>query len=67
MKILISDWAARQYDPAPSQFVLRKWCRDGEIYPAPEKVGRDWYVDESARRITVGSPRVSLVDRLRSA
>ena len=67
MKILISDWAARHYAPAPSQFVLRKWCRDGEIHPAPEKVGRDWYVDESARRIAVGSPRVSLVDRLRSA
>ena len=46
MKILLTDWAARRYDPAPSAFVLRKWCRDGEISPPPEKVGRDWYVDD---------------------
>jgi predicted site-specific integrase-resolvase len=56
MKILISAWAARLYSPAPSAFVLRKWCRNGEIYPPPEKVGRDWFVDEAARRITGTEP-----------
>ncbi|MGE0674835.1 MAG: excisionase [Methylibium sp.] len=56
MKILLSDWAARRYQPAPSMFVLRKWCRDGEIHPQPEKVGREWYVDENARRLTSAEP-----------
>lgn len=63
MKILLSEWAAKRYSPAPSAFVLRRWCREGEISPAPEKVGRDWYVDESAKRLT-SEPRLSLVDRL---
>ncbi len=68
MKILLTDWAARRYDPAPSPFVLRKWCRDGEIHPLPEKVGREWYVDENARRITAGEPvRGGLVRQLESA
>lgn len=56
MKILLADWAARNYTPPPSDFVLRRWCRQGEIYPAPEKVGRDWYVDQTARRITGAEP-----------
>ncbi len=46
----------------------RKWARDGEISPAPEKVGRDYYVEESARRLVGGQPaRLSLVDRLKAA
>lgn len=67
MKILLSAWAARRYDPAPSPFVLRKWCRHGEIHPPPEKVGREWMVDENATRLTGNEPRRSLVDRLRAA
>lgn len=64
-KIKLSEWAARHYDPPPSQWVLRRWARDGEIHPAPERVGRDWYVSETARRGPL--PRLSLVDRLQSA
>lgn len=64
MKIKLEDWAAKHYNPAPSLFVLRKWCREGEIFPTPEKVGRTYYVEHNARRQTVGSARVSLVDRM---
>jgi predicted site-specific integrase-resolvase len=60
--IPIETWAARLYDPPPSAWQLRRWARDGEITPAPEKVGREWYVREDARRIT--APAVSLVARL---
>lgn len=56
MKIKLADWAARLYDPAPSAWLLRKWCRDGEIHPAPERVGRDWYVEDTARRLTCPAP-----------
>lgn len=67
MKILISEWAAKHYSPAPSAFVLRKWCRDGEITPRPEKVGRDWMVEESARRITPDAPRRGLLEQMGAA
>ena len=65
MKILLTDWAARLYAPIPSAWVLAQWRRQGQIHPAPEKVGREWYVEETARRITAETPRASLVDRLK--
>jgi hypothetical protein len=51
-KILLSEWAARRYDPPPSAWVIRQWVRKGEIYPAPELVGKSYYVAENARRLT---------------
>ena len=60
-RIPLPDWAAQNYSPAPSAWVLRQWAREGQIYPSPERVGRSWYVREDARRQT-GAP--SLVDRL---
>lgn len=41
-KILLTEWAKRRYQPAPSAYVLRKLIADGALHPAPEKVGRDW-------------------------
>lgn len=71
MKVLLTAWAAKRYDPPPSLWVLRKWARAGEIYPAPELVGRNYYVDENARRVTeadaAGTPTASLVDRMQAA
>jgi hypothetical protein len=64
-RIPLTTWAARNYDPPPSDWVLRRWCRDGEIVPAPERVGREWYVREDARRVSVATG--ALVARLRSA
>lgn len=66
MKIPLSEWAARHYNPAPSLWVLRKWVRQGEIYPAPEKVGSAYYVEEHAVRQQSGQ-RPSLVSRLKAA
>jgi hypothetical protein len=63
--ITLEAWAAARYDPPPSIWVLRRWARDGELFPAPEKVGRTYYVREDARRIT--APAMSLVDRLKAA
>jgi hypothetical protein len=67
MKVLLSVWAAKRYDPAPSDWVLRKWVRNGEIFPAPELVGKKYYVDESARRQFGDMERRSLVERLTAA
>ena len=67
MKIPLTDWASKHYAPAPSLFTLRRWARDGEIWPAPEKVGKSWMVEESARRLSSSMPgTLTLVDRLRA-
>lgn len=67
MKVPLSIWAARRYDPTPSDWVLRKWARNGEIFPPPELVGKTYYVDENARRQVGDTGRPSLVDRLTAA
>jgi hypothetical protein len=67
MKITVDQWAARNYDPAPTPWVLGQWRRAGQIHPAPERVGREWYVPEDAQRVTFDSPRVSLVQRIKNA
>ena len=54
--IPVAAWAADRYDPPPSDWVLRRWCRDGEIYPAPERVGKSLYVREDARRLNGAAP-----------
>ena len=67
MKILLTVWAARRYSPAPPIFTLRRWARAGEICPAPEKVGKAFYVDENAERIGVQPAGfVPLVERLKA-
>ena len=53
-KILIAEWAKRHYDPPPSDWVLRKWARNGEVLGA-EKVGHDWYVPENTQRVVPGA------------
>jgi len=64
VKITLAAWAAARYDPPPSAWVLRKWVRQGEIYPPPELVGKTYYVDDKARRLTESGE--SLVDRVRA-
>jgi hypothetical protein len=66
MKILLSEWAKRRYDPPPSDWVLRKWVRQGEIYPAPELVGKAYYVDEKAIRQTGAPESEGLVGKLKA-
>jgi predicted site-specific integrase-resolvase len=64
VKVKLEAWAAARYDPAPSLWVLRRWCRDGEIYPPPELVGRNYYVESNARRTT--ESRAPLLDRIKA-
>jgi predicted site-specific integrase-resolvase len=62
VKVPLQDWAEMHYKPAPSAWVLRKWVREGEIYPPPEKVGVSYYVETHAKRINAQRP--TLLDRL---
>ncbi len=65
MKVKLSDWAAAHYSPPPSMWTLRQWVRAGQIYPAPEKVGSAYYVDDTARRQL--TPRPTVAQRMRAA
>jgi len=66
MKITLEEWAARHYSKPPSAWVLGKWRRQGQIYPPPERVGREWFVPENAERV-VDQPLPDLAGKLRRA
>ncbi len=65
MKVTLEAWAARHYSPPPSIWTLRRWVKRGEIHPAPELVGRTYYVEQDARRVLEYRP--SLLERLKAA
>lgn len=48
MKISLEKWAEKNFDPAPAVKTVRTWARDGKIYPTPVKVGRAYYVEDTA-------------------
>lgn len=65
MKIPLTDWAARRYAVPPTIATLRRWVREGQIHPPPERAGRLYQVDEHAVRQTTGQPpRKTLVQQL---
>lgn len=50
------EWANSVYSTPPSLSTLRRWCREGRIYPAPERHGKEYrllpdsiYVDQAKR------------------
>lgn len=52
MKTTLQKWARGIYgESAPDIQTLRRWCRNGKIYPAPEKNGRTYFVDQNARYV----------------
>jgi hypothetical protein len=52
-EITLEEWASEKFgERAPHIGTLRRWARDGKIYPAPRKVGRDWLVRPHADYVT---------------
>ena len=51
MKILLRDWAARNFFPAPHKNTLCTWVREGRISPAPSFIGRAYWCESDARYI----------------
>lgn len=48
----LDQWAKATYgDAAPCIDTLRRWCREGRIYPQPEKHGKAYYLTPEARYI----------------
>jgi hypothetical protein len=63
-KILLAAWGDAQFDPPLSPWQLRKLAREGNIYPAPLKIGKTYYVEPTAKLLTDDMPRRSLVEQL---
>ncbi|MGN7975430.1 MULTISPECIES: excisionase [Serratia] len=61
MKLLtLEEWANRTYsDSLPSIKTLRRWARNGNFYPAPEKHGRTYRIREDAIYINPKNYRLS--------
>lgn len=49
--ISLASWVARTYDPndAPHMNTVRRWVKRKLIQPAPQKQGREFFVDPAAR------------------
>lgn len=51
-RIALQTWARLTYgDDAPSVKTLRRWAREGKIWPQPVKHGRSYFVDPSAEYV----------------
>lgn len=52
-EIPLETWASAKFgEHAPSIGTLRRWARDGKIYPVPRKVGRGYMVTPGADYVT---------------
>jgi len=50
-------WARARYgEHAPGVGTLRRWAREGKIFPVPKKHGRAYYVNEEARYVDYRDP-----------
>ncbi|MDS0850422.1 excisionase [Burkholderia cenocepacia] len=62
MKIRLSDWLTREFNPAPAMRTASRWIKAGKIYPPPIKVGNAYYVEQNA--VYQDSDRRRLVHRI---
>jgi len=49
MLISLTDWASRNFSPAPCRQTLYKWVNEGRISPQPKFIGKSYMVDEKAQ------------------
>jgi hypothetical protein len=63
MKIRLDVWLKRNFDPPPAIRTARLWINAGKIYPPPVKLGRSYYVEQTAV-FQDGIERPSLAQRV---
>lgn len=57
----IEEWITARYgEGGPALLTVRRWIRDGNIFPAPEKHGRAYYLRPDARYIDPKHPPADL-------
>ena len=64
--LTLQEWAADTYSRPPSLSTLRRWVREGRIYPCPELHGREYklspdsvYVDPRKSKMKRKPPHVT--------
>lgn len=62
--VTLEAWVELTYGTAVQIDTARRWCREGRIYPAPEKHGRSYFVSRDARYTP---PKPSLIQRLHAS
>lgn len=63
--VSLEQWATETYGTAaPCIDTLRRWCREGRIYPQPEKHGKAYYLAPEARYIDASNS--DLLRRIRN-
>lgn len=50
--INLIEWANKTYSKPPSLSTLRRWVREGKIYPAPELHGKEYKLTPEAMYVT---------------
>lgn len=55
--ITLLEWAEQKFSQPYKLNTLRMWARTGRIYPAPEKIGRDWQVNPNAQYVNPRNPK----------
>ena len=49
MNLTLADWAKSKFgERAPHIVTLRRWVREGRIFPQPQKIGKTWFVKPGA-------------------
>ncbi|EKS6733273.1 excisionase [Enterobacter ludwigii] len=48
MLLTLKEWASDVYQDPPPIGTLQRWARNGNIYPPPEKHGREYKVQHDA-------------------
>ncbi|WP_279062915.1 excisionase [Lelliottia amnigena] len=63
----LQEWAQEKYETPPSLSTLRRWTREGRIYPAPELHGKEYkvhpeaiYVDPSKKNLRAKAKHMTL-------
>lgn len=47
-KITLEAWAKARFNPPPGVRTLQRWAREGQLHPAPVKLGRSYYIAPTA-------------------
>lgn len=66
-KITLEAWRTAEYgNDGPTMDTVRRWAREGNIQPPPEKHGRTYYVCPSARYTVTGAKATAkrLIERI---
>ncbi len=64
--IKLETWAKDQYgDDAPSLITLRRWARNGNLFPAAEQHGKCWYVTPGTKYMAQNNGS-SIIDRMKA-